>query len=36
MRRIMTQAGFLTINSEWWHFDAVEPKLVAEKYKVVF
>lgn len=35
LRRIMTQAGFLTINSEWWHFNAVKPKLVAETYKVV-
>lgn len=35
LRRVMTQAGFLTITSEWWHFNAVEPESVSEKYKVI-
>lgn len=35
LRRVMTQAGFLTITSEWWHFNAVPSKTVSEKYKII-
>lgn len=35
LRRVMTKAGFLTIKSEWWHFNSVNPQLVADKYKII-
>lgn len=35
LRRVMTKAGFFTITSEWWHFNAIQSKLVSTKYKVI-
>lgn len=35
LRDIMTQAGFLTINSEWWHFDAFNRSETKERFTIV-
>lgn len=35
LRRVMTKAGFFTITSEWWHFNAVPSSTVAQKYKII-
>lgn len=35
LRRVMTQAGFRTIQSEWWHFNATDSKSVAQHYKLI-
>ena len=31
----MFQAGFVGINTEWWHFDCGDRNLVRERYKRV-
>ena len=35
LRRVMTQAGFLTIRGEWWHFNAVSLTTAKNNYKVI-
>ncbi|NQV50267.1 MAG: M15 family metallopeptidase [Candidatus Marinimicrobia bacterium] len=35
LRDVMTQAGFLPISIEWWHFNAVPVKLARTKYKII-
>ena len=35
LRRVMTKAGFYTIDSEWWHFDAFSYNETKNKYKIV-
>lgn len=35
LRNAMTEAGFLTIRGEWWHFNAVSLKEAKENYKVL-
>lgn len=35
LREVMTQAGFMTITTEWWHFNGSSLKTAAEKYKIV-
>ena len=33
LRRVMREAGFSTIRTEWWHFDRVQPPVARAKYK---
>lgn len=35
LRDIMTQSGFTTITSEWWHFNGTSLKIAGEKYNIV-
>lgn len=35
LRAIMTEAGFLSIPHEWWHFDALPPSEVRANYRIV-
>lgn len=35
LRRVMTECGFLTITSEWWHFNYVTADEAAGKYKII-
>lgn len=35
LRDVMTRAGFTTINSEWWHFNAMSRDEAAAKYGIV-
>lgn len=35
LRKVMTQAGFLTIRGEWWHFNAVPLSEAKRLYKVI-
>lgn len=35
LRRIMVEAGFLTIRGEWWHFNAVSLTTARNNYKVI-
>lgn len=35
LRKVMTEAGFLTIRSEWWHFDALPRAQVLEEYVII-
>jgi len=35
LREVMTKAGFSTIDSEWWHFDAFSYNETKNKYKIV-
>ena len=35
LRKVMTKAGFSTIDSEWWHFDAFSYNETKNKYKIV-
>ena len=35
LRRIMQQAGFTTITSEWWHFNACSAEEAKAKYKII-
>jgi len=35
LRRVMQQAGFTTITSEWWHFNACSAKTAIAKYRLV-
>jgi len=35
LRRIMTEAGFLPISNEWWHFDAFPREEVKKRYKII-
>lgn len=35
LREVMKQAGFIPIESEWWHFNAFPKELVRKKYKMV-
>ena len=32
LRKIMKNAGFVSLNSEWWHFNAYPSKYVRENY----
>lgn len=33
LRKVMLEAGFKTIRTEWWHFDFVNKKEAASRYK---
>jgi len=35
LRQVMTKAGFSTIDSEWWHFDAFSRNETKSKYTIV-
>jgi D-alanyl-D-alanine dipeptidase len=35
LRKIMTEAGFLSISSEWWHFDAFRTDEIRKRYKII-
>jgi D-alanyl-D-alanine dipeptidase len=35
LRRIMQQAGFTTVTSEWWHFNACSSEEAKRKYKII-
>lgn len=35
LRKVMIQAGFLTIRGEWWHFNAVPLSEAKRLYKVI-
>lgn len=35
LRRVMTEAGFLTIRGEWWHFNAVSLNEARRSYKLI-
>ncbi len=35
LREVMTQAGFLPISSEWWHFNAVPAKVARAQYQII-
>ena len=35
LRNAMTQAGFIQLQIEWWHFDALPAKIVRSKYKII-
>ena len=35
LRKVMKEAGFTTISSEWWHFNAISRDSAAKKYTIV-
>ena len=35
LREVMTQSGFTTITTEWWHFNGSSLKIAGEKYHIV-
>ena len=35
LREVMTEAGFMIITNEWWHFNGASLKTAGEKYKIV-
>lgn len=35
LRRVMSDAGFLTVKGEWWHFNAVSLAVAKSRYKVL-
>lgn len=35
LRQVMTQAGFIQLKNEWWHYDALRPDIVRQKYNIV-
>ncbi len=35
LRNAMTQAGFSSISTEWWHFDAFPYKVTKEKFTII-
>ena len=35
LRKTMTQSGFSTIDSGWWHFDAFPHNLTKTKYSII-
>ena len=35
LRRVMKEAGFRSIRTEWWHFNLTTRKDAKENYKVV-
>jgi D-alanyl-D-alanine dipeptidase len=35
LRKVMTEAGFISISSEWWHFDALPKDEVRKRFKII-
>lgn len=35
LRKVMTEAGFIPLSLEWWHFDALDKALVRRDYPIV-
>jgi D-alanyl-D-alanine dipeptidase len=35
LRKAMTEAGFLQLSHEWWHYNALPEPEVRKKYKII-
>lgn len=35
LRNVMTQAGFIQLSHEWWHYNALPEPEIRKKYKIV-
>lgn len=35
LRGLMTRAGFIQLQHEWWHYDALERSVLTKNYKIV-
>ena len=35
LREVMTSSGFLSLSSEWWHFDAMERSATKEQFDII-
>jgi D-alanyl-D-alanine dipeptidase len=35
LRKVMTEAGFISISSEWWHFNALSNDEVRKRFKII-
>ena len=35
LRKVMKEAGFRTLPSEWWHFNRVSRQTANERYRVI-
>jgi zinc D-Ala-D-Ala dipeptidase len=35
LREVMTSSGFLSLASEWWHFDAMERSATKEQFDII-
>lgn len=35
LRKVMTEAGFISISNEWWHFDAFPTDEVRKRFKIL-
>jgi D-alanyl-D-alanine dipeptidase len=35
LRTVMTEAGFIQLSSEWWHYDAVPSEQVFKSYRII-
>ena len=35
LREVMTSSGFLSLSSEWWHFDAMERSATKEQFEII-
>jgi D-alanyl-D-alanine dipeptidase len=35
LRQVMKQAGFIAIQTEWWHFESFNKYIVRSKYKII-
>lgn len=35
LRKVMKKAGFIPLEDEWWHFDALKKKEAVKKYKII-
>jgi zinc D-Ala-D-Ala dipeptidase len=35
LRKVMTQAGFIQLSHEWWHYNALPEPEIRRKYKIV-
>lgn len=35
LRKVMTDAGFIQLSHEWWHYDALDGKEVRSQFKIV-
>jgi D-alanyl-D-alanine dipeptidase len=35
LRKIMTEAGFFSISSEWWHFNAFPTSEIRKRFKII-
>ncbi len=35
LRQVMISSGFLTLSTEWWHFDAMERSATKEQFDIV-
>lgn len=35
LRNVMVKAGFMTITTEWWHFNSTTKVIAADKYELI-